>query len=168
MEHDVTKPLRILQVERIEAHHKADHQLVVTTDRPATMPEIEQLAKLPPSFIVAADLRTMMERTMLMELALRVARLYVLSGVAMPEGPQAVNWLRDWMSGSNPPHGPLGGPMIWPDRILPLCALMRDWGYEPTPAEPGKPQFVTRRLHKPGTEPAPPPKSGLILNGARR
>lgn len=163
-DHDITKPLRILSAHAGE--YDEDRTVLLKLDRPPTDAEVAQLAKLPPSFVVAADLRTMIERAMLMELALRVTNTYVLAGFQMPEGPAVVRWIRDWMSGTNPPHGPLGGRMIWPANLMGLCNLLRDWGYSPTEQTRTEPSFVTRSLLKPkagGAEPEPIRESSLFL-----
>lgn len=99
------------------------------------------LPGVPPVSAVLADAQQFAERTILAELAVRLFRVLVLGNVILPDTPNAMNWLRDWIDGTLEGHGPIGKPMIWPDRLPAVAQLLRQWGFQPTPTVP---PYVTR------------------------
>lgn len=95
--------------------------------------------------VILNDAKSFAERLTIVTLALRL--LNMLSGVTLdtPETRPAKRWLDDYLEGKN--HGPAGKPMIWPLQLPGICALLREWGFEPTPTMP---PFVARSLPNPG------------------
>lgn len=99
------------------------------------------LPGVPPVSKVLADAQQFAERTVLAELAVRLFRTLVLGNFVHAETPKAMDWLQDWIDGNIEGHGPIGRPMIWPDRIPFVAGLLRQWGFMPTPTVP---PYVTR------------------------
>jgi hypothetical protein len=98
--------------------------------------EMREMHDLPPSPEIMADARRFYDRVILAELAVRLFRTLILGGVVIPETPAAMDWLKDWIDGTHPRHGPIGHPMIWPDRLPAIASLLRGWGFQPTPTVP--------------------------------
>lgn len=90
----------------------------------------------PPASRLLDDARQFAERTILSELAVRLFRTLVLGNIVLPETPAAMDWLKEWIDGSRQGHGPIGKPMIWPDRLPGVANLLRQWGFQPTPTVP--------------------------------
>ena len=67
----------------------------------------------------------------------------VLGNVILPETPAAMDWLKSYIDGNG--HGPTGQAMRWPEGLLGVAALLRNWGFEPTETEP---PFVRRARPK--------------------
>lgn len=110
------------------------------------------LPGLPSADVILNDARRFAEELTLSNLALRLIRMTIMTGILTPESKGSERWLRDYLDGRN--HGPVGKPMLWPAKLPGLAGLMRDWGYKPTPT---KPAFVTRDLDKPeGPQPDAP------------
>jgi hypothetical protein len=100
----------------------------------------------PPARQILADAQQFAERVILSELAVRLLRTLVLGNIIHPETPTALDWLKDWIDGTLEGHGPIGKPMIWPDRLPFIAGLMRQWGFQPTPSIP---PYVTRQPQPP-------------------
>lgn len=90
----------------------------------------------PPARELLEQYRNAMERGILLQLAVRLFRVLILGNVILPESVGAMDWLRDWVDGNLRGHGPIGGPMIWPERLPGICNLLREWGFMPTPSIP--------------------------------
>lgn len=97
---------------------------------------------VPPVVQVLADARQFSDELVLTKLVARFFRVMILGGLIIPETPQAMDWLRDYIDGVHSVHGPLGKPMLWPGRLPAVCDLLRGWGFQPTPTNP---QFVSLR-----------------------
>lgn len=104
------------------------------------------LPGLPPASKLLADAQQFAERVILAELAVRLFRHLILGGVVHTETPAAMDWLKDWIDGTMEGHGPIGKPMIWPDRLPFIAGLMRTWGFQPTPTQP---PYVMRKPKPP-------------------
>lgn len=124
-----------------------DDEVVLQFNRRPTDEEMDGIAHLPPSPALAADLNVLIGRSQLLEIAVRLFRFHVLSGLVTAEGPAFSRWLRDWIDGKN--HGPLGGAMLWPLGLTNTARLLREWGFEPV--QDGPHRYVAR---------APKPKDG--------
>lgn len=94
--------------------------------------------------IILDDAKSFAERLTITTLALRLLNMLAWANVETPESKPARKWLDDYLEGRN--HGPAGKPMLWPVRLPGICALMRDWGFEPTPTMP---PWVARSLPNP-------------------
>lgn len=79
-------------------------------------------------------------------LVVRLMRTLVLGNVILPETPAAMDWLKSYIDGNG--HGPTGQAMRWPEGLLGVAALLRNWGFEPTETDP---PFVRRARPKTGT-----------------
>lgn len=122
--------------------------LLTVFSRPVTDEELEQMRRLPPATQIAKDAQHFAERVILAELGVRLFRVLVLGNFVHADTPAAMDWLRDWVDGNLEGHGPMGsGPMIWPDRIPFVAALLRQWGFQPTPTVP---PYVMRQPGGPG------------------
>lgn len=97
--------------------------------------------------VILNDAKSFAERLTIVTLALRL--LNMLTGLTLdtPETRPAKKWIEDYLEGRN--HGPAGKPMIWPLQLPGICALLREWGFEPTPTMP---PFVARSLPNPGMQ----------------
>lgn len=91
---------------------------------------------VPPVTQVLADAKQYADELLLAKLVARFFRVLILGAVVIPETPQAMDWLRDYIDGNHKIHGPLGKPMIWPDRLPMVAQLLREWGFQPTPTQP--------------------------------
>lgn len=91
---------------------------------------------VPPCRQVLADARQLHDEIVLTKLVARFFRVIILGAVIIPDTPAAMDWLRDYIDGTHTVHGPLGRPMLWPDRLPAVTALLRDWGFQPTPTQP--------------------------------
>lgn len=94
---------------------------------------------LPPAKEILADAELFAEQLILANLALRIVRMVILTGLETSETEPARRFIRDYLDGKN--HGPAGKAMLWPARLPGLAGLLRQWGFEPTPTEP---QYVAR------------------------
>lgn len=94
--------------------------------------------------IILNDAKSFAERLTITTLALRLLNMLAWANVETPESKPARQWLDDYLEGKN--HGPAGKPMLWPVRLPGICALMREWGFEPTPTMP---PWVARSLPNP-------------------
>lgn len=94
--------------------------------------------------VILNDAKSFAERLTITMLALRLLNMLAWSNVETPESKPARQWLDDYLEGKN--HGPAGSPMLWPVRLPGICALMRGWGFEPTPTMP---PWVARALPNP-------------------
>lgn len=164
------EPLAVASLER----GGQDGEVVFTFNREPTAAEMEAMRSLPPSPQIARDAQHFAERVILAELAVRLFRTLVLGNFVVAESPAAMTWLKDWIDGTLEGHGPLGGPMIWPEKLPFVVGLLRQWGFQPTPTLP---PYVTRnpnarngaqvRSPMPDPKPAGPAKEdirALILN----
>jgi hypothetical protein len=97
---------------------------------------------VPPVQQVLAQAEAYSDELILTKLVARFFRVMILGALIIPETPQAMDWLRDYIDGIHKVHGPLGKPMLWPGRLPAICSLLRDWGFQPTPTNP---QFVSLR-----------------------
>jgi len=93
----------------------------------------------PPASVILTDAQQFAERLTLSNLATRLIRMTIMTGVMTPESSGSERWLRDYLDGRN--HGPVGKPMLWPDNLPGIAGMLRDWGFAPTAA---KPAYVTR------------------------
>lgn len=110
------------------------------------------LPGLPPAEQILSDARRFAEELTLSNLALRLIRMTIMTGIMTPESKASERWLRDYLDGRN--HGPVGKPMLWPEKLPGLAGLMRDWGYKPSLT---KPAYVMRNLDQPEGPPAAKP-----------
>ena len=106
----------------------------------------------PEAKTILADARSFAERLVMSNLAARLLNMLAWSAVETPETKPARQWLDDYFEGKN--HGPIGCPMIWPLRMPGICALLRQWGFQPTQTMP---PFVARAVPQPLATPAPEP-----------
>lgn len=93
----------------------------------------------PPANIILRDARQFAEKLTLSNLALRIMRMVTMTGIKTKESKATERWIRDYLDGKN--HGPAGQPMLWPGTLPGLVALLREWGFVPTP---GRPAYVAR------------------------
>lgn len=98
----------------------------------------------PPAQRILDDAKSFAERLTLTMLALRILNMLAWMKVETPETKPARQWLDDYLEGRN--HGPAGQPMLWPARLPGMAALLRDWGFMPTPTMP---PYVARALPNP-------------------
>jgi hypothetical protein len=140
-EGDTSVPLRIERVVGPNPDVEGDHLLFMFNRRP-TLEERAEMERLPPSPQIARDAQHFAERVILAELAVRLFRFLVLGNIIIAESPAAMEWLKDWIDGTLEGHGPLGGPMLWPDRLPTVAGVLRQWGFQPTPSVP---PYVTRQ-----------------------
>lgn len=91
---------------------------------------------VPPAVQVLADARSIYDEAVLAKLVVRFFRTMILGGLVVAETPQAMDWLKDYIDGAVRGHGPLGKPMIWPDRLPAISSLLRSFGFQPTPTNP--------------------------------
>lgn len=105
---------------------------LITFNRSPTEAELDAMERLPPSPQIAADLGDMVRRAMTMEIVARLCRVYVIGGVAFPEGPEVTKWLRGYIDGKDG-AGPLGAPMPWPDLLPATATMLRGWGFARSP-----------------------------------
>jgi hypothetical protein len=103
----------------------------------------------PPAKQILSDARQLHEEVVLTKLVARFMRVMILGAVIIPETIATMNWLRDYIDGTHRAHGPLGRPMIWPDRLPTVQQMLREWGFQPTPTHP---PYVSLR---PGGQMAP-------------
>lgn len=115
--------------------------LMFTFNRAPTEEEVRDFERLPPAPQIARDAQHFAERVILAELGCRLFRTLVLGNFVHTESPAAMTWLKDWIDGTLEGHGPLGGPMIWPEKLPFVAGLLRQWGFQPTPSLP---PYVTR------------------------
>ena len=132
------EPLRIMGAGRMADN---DQALLLSFNRRPTDDELRGFTNLPPVPQIVADARQFAEQWMLAELVARLFRRLILGGLVLPETPAAMDWLRDYIDGNLHGHGPLGRPMIWPEKLPGLCNLIRSFGFQPTPTVP---QYVMR------------------------
>jgi len=99
------------------------------------------LPGFPPAQKILDDAKSFAERLTLSNLALRILNMLAWSKVETPETKPARKWIDDYLEGRN--HGPVGHPMLWPDKLPGMAHLLRDWGFVPTPTRPA---FVSRAL----------------------
>lgn len=105
----------------------------------------------PPAATILSDARSFAERLVMSNLAARLLNMLAWSEIETPETKPARQWLDDYFEGKN--HGPIGCPMIWPLRMPGICALLRQWGYQPTQTMP---PMVARAVPNPlASAPAP-------------
>lgn len=121
-------PLRLVGM----VHGPENKRLQLVFNRDLTPAEAEQFASLPPAPKIAADLGEQVRRAMLTEIVARMCRVYVLSGLALPDGPKVVAWLKSYVDGKDG-HGPIGGPMAWPQFLPQAQRLLTEWGFERSP-----------------------------------
>lgn len=95
--------------------------------------------------IILDDAKSFADRLTITTLALRLLNMLAFAHVHTPETAGARKWLDDYLEGKN--HGPAGKPMLWPARLPGICALLKDWGFQPTPTMP---PWVARQLPNPG------------------
>lgn len=138
-------PLAVVYFQAMVPGAETDYS--IGFNRAPTAAEIEAIRKAPSQELLLADLSRLAERCILDELCIRLFRVLILGNVVIPETPDAMTWLKDWIEGVN--HGPVGRPMVWPSRLPGICSLLTSWGFEPTP---GIPPYVTRSP-KPKHEP---------------
>lgn len=113
------------------------------------------LPGVPPAKTILADAQSFAARLIMSNLALRILNMLAYMKVETPETDPARRWLDDYLEGRN--HGPAGCPMLWPARLPAMAALLRDWGFIPTPTMP---PYVARAPQSPLTAtPAPEPMS---------
>jgi hypothetical protein len=124
----LTAPLRLVEM----VHGPENERLQFLFDRPVTPTEAEQFASLPPAPRIAAELGEQVRRAMLAEIVARMCRVYVLAAIALPDGPKVVAWLKDYIDGKDG-HGPIGGPMAWPQFLPSAQRLLTEWGFERSP-----------------------------------
>lgn len=96
------------------------------------------LPGLPPAREIAADARQFAGQLMLAMVTIRVQHM-LESAIMTPETKGTRRWLLDYIDGKN--HGPVGKPMLWPEQLPGLAAMLRSWGYQPTATTP---PFVAR------------------------
>lgn len=132
--------LFIAQIDRLVA--PGERAVITTFNREITDEELERMRALPPSTVIARDAQHFAERVLLAELAVKLFRTLVLGNFVVEESPRAMEWLKDWIDGTMEGHGPIGGPMIWPEKLTFVCGLLRQWGFQPTPTLP---QYVMRK-----------------------
>lgn len=88
----------------------------------------------PPAAVILEDAQSFAERLTLSNLALRILNMLAWSNMQTPETKPARKWLDDYLEGKN--HGPVGNPMLWPTQLPGMAAMLRDWGFMPTPTQP--------------------------------
>lgn len=101
----------------------------------------------PPAAQIFADAKRFHDQLTLTALALRILNMLAFNNVQTPETKPARKWIDDYLQGVN--HGPAGQPMLWPGRLPGMDAMLRDWGFQPTIALPGRPSYVARALPNP-------------------
>lgn len=99
----------------------------------------------PPAAQILRDAESFAGQLTLAVLCVRLLRL-LESPIQTPETKGARRWLSEYIDGKN--HGPVGRPMLWPSGLPGLAAMLREWGYQPTPTHP---PFVARRPNPMGT-----------------
>lgn len=133
------EPLQIVGVTRVPGQLGASldwRGLLFTFNRKPTDEEMRSMHDLPPSFVIMADARRFYDRMTLAELAVRLFRTLILGKIIVEDTPAAMDWLKDWIDGTHRGHGPIGNPMVWPDRLTFVANLLREWGFQPTPTLP--------------------------------
>lgn len=104
---------------------------------PASAPPVEAYPPSPAETYRFA--RQIADQLLLSNLTVKVLRTMTLSKFELAPGPvveQAKLWLREYVDGTREAHGPLGSPMMWPNGIPGVEALLRGWGFQPTPTVP--------------------------------
>ncbi|MEJ7831295.1 MAG: hypothetical protein WKF79_00130 [Nocardioides sp.] len=110
------------------ARDQADAVMTLLLDRGHYLPG------RPPAEVILQDAKSFAERLTLSNLALRILNLLAWSSLQTPETKGARKWLDDYLEGKN--HGPVGNPMLWPAQLPGMAAMIRDWGFVPTPTQP--------------------------------
>lgn len=98
----------------------------------------------PPAQQILEDAKSFAERLTLSNLALRCFAMLGSLSVDTPETQPAKRWIVDYIEGKN--HGPVGQPMLWPEKLPGLAHMLREWGFMPTPTTP---PYVCRALPNP-------------------
>jgi hypothetical protein len=142
-------PLPDLAIKGVSRVLDNEHALMIVFSRTPSDDEVRAMHELPPSPIVARDAQRFAERVILSELVVRLFRTLVLGNVVVEDTPKAMEWLKDYIDGAVRGHGPIGQPMIWPDRLPFVVGLLRQWGFQPTPTVP---PYVTRKPAQPVTK----------------
>lgn len=101
----------------------------------------------PPAQRIFEDAKRFHDQLTLTALALRILNMLAFNNVQTPETRPARKWIDDYLQGVN--HGPAGQPMLWPGGLPGMAAMLRDWGFAPTVAVPGRASFVARALPNP-------------------
>jgi hypothetical protein len=127
------KPEEPLKVESADADPHG--QLTIMFNRPLTDVEVRMYRELPPAPTMLRDTKAYVERMQLSELVVSLFRTFVLGGVVIPETPRVMEWLKSWIDGAG--HGPIGGPLLWPDGLGFVCELLLQRGFMRTPGEVG-------------------------------
>lgn len=98
----------------------------------------------PPAQRILEDAKSFAERLTLSNLTARIIAMLYTTAIETPESKPAKRWIDDYLEGRN--HGPIGKPMLWPARLPGTAAMLRSWGFIPTPTMP---PFVARQLANP-------------------
>lgn len=80
------------------------------------------------------------DRSMRMEIALRLIHTHVMGEVISQESGALRDWLSDWIVGFQNvavTHGPVGGPMLWPASMPSVCRQLMMWGFHRTSGDIG-------------------------------
>lgn len=98
----------------------------------------------PEARVILADAQQFAGQLILSNLAIRIIRMTIMTGIETPESKATERFIRDYCDGRN--HGPVGKPMLWPGTLPGLAALLRQWEFEPTETKPAYVRRKTRDL----------------------
>lgn len=104
-------------------------------NRLPTERELRMYRELPSTPVMFADAKGYAERVQLAEVVVMIFRTFVLGNLILPETPKVMDWLKSWIDGVG--HGPLGGPLRWPDNLPFVSELLTGKGFIRTAGEVG-------------------------------